>query len=59
MAEILYAGLIGACSALLIAIIVGVPKLIVFLIKKIIKSTDKNAETKEETDSQKEQNEDS
>jgi hypothetical protein len=30
-----------------------------FFDKKIIKSTDKNAETKEETDSQKEQNEDS
>ena len=34
MEEILYAGLIGACSALLLAIIFGIPKLIHFLVTK-------------------------
>ena len=35
MSEILYAMLIGALSALLISAIIGIPKLIIFIVKKL------------------------
>lgn len=41
MAEILYSALVGMGSALIIAIIVGVPKLIIHLITKPSKTKDK------------------
>ena len=40
MSEVLYTALVGALSALLIAAILAVPKLIVFLVKKLTNNKD-------------------
>ena len=41
MSEILYSMLVGAISALFISAIIGIPKLIIFIVKKLSKNKDK------------------